>query len=133
MKMPHWLRRVMQMLVTGLRALKRILIERPSDRMQAELERRHMAALARISECLNDVAPVCVDPVVVEARIAAEQKQSEVAQRLGTLIDHVQELTGKTDTLWKEYERRQHADPTSPYYRPENDRRTINVGPPITH
>jgi hypothetical protein len=38
--------------------------------------------------------------------IAAKQKQDELFERLRTLVDRVQVISGRTDILWKEYERR---------------------------
>lgn len=38
--------------------------------------------------------------------MAAQQKQNELFSRLRALVDRVQVISGRTDILWKEYERR---------------------------
>lgn len=124
----------MKTLMAFLKRVKRLLLERPSDRMYAQLEQRTAEALKKISETVEQAPQICVSTRLLHMRAEAEQKQAELGVRLGRLVDHVQELTGRTDTLWKDYERRRAEDPSSPYVLdPELERRLIDVGPPITH
>jgi hypothetical protein len=72
-------------------------------------------------------APLEHDPEL----ISAQKKQDELFSRLRTLVDRVQVISGRTDILWKEYERRSHSQ--SLPFPGEQRRFSDRFSPPQTH
>lgn len=108
--------------MTVLQKIKRALFARPSTELRREIE----TIKDRVRRDLHHDPP-CLRPDIVAARHAVAEKQEEISTRVNNLVNHMQAVSGKTDLLWEEHERRRRE---SPYYTgPE--KRVFDVGPPL--